>query len=370
MVPQWSITRLEGGAAANNEAKRSYAKCLLVFLNPSSINLPLADRAQRGDALCVLEEDDGVEYATTLGGRYIDPYQPDFGIVREWASSCCRLHQATCNSIWSENLGEIRLVDISARHVVPYPGRGCEYVALSYVCGGVIAPSFQLGAIPSPLPQTIEDAMLWVEKMGKRYLWVDSLCINQRDVADKKRQINRLSDIYRGAFLNIVALTSSSADAGLPRLRKNSNMFTQLQCRIDAKRFVGLMPTLSQLIWVCPWGSRAWTLQEALLSPRCVYVSHYQLYFECNSMQCSESLNETRSWIHQLSRNYKPTGAEWSEAAVGGEVLRHPLVRLSEIKNNSLIKYGSALALYSSRSMTEPTDAVYAFEGILQNLEK
>jgi hypothetical protein len=87
-------------------------------------------------------------------------------------------------------------------------------------------------------------------------------------------------------------------------------------------------------------------------------------------MQCSESLNETRSWIHQLSRNYKPTGAEWSEAAVGGEVLRHPLVRLSEIKNNSLIKYGSALALYSSRSMTEPTDAVYAFEGILQNLEK
>jgi hypothetical protein len=51
-------------------------------------------------------------------------------------------------------------------------------------------------------------------------------------------------------------------------------------------------------------------------------------------------------------------------------VLRHPLVGLSGIKHNKLIEYGSGLALYSQRSMTQPKDAVNAFSGILQDLEE
>lgn len=49
----------------------------------------------------------------------------------------------------------------------------------------------------------------------------------------------------------------------------------QLTCCIKGRRLVGTMPTLSQQTWVCPWSHRAWTLQEAMLSPRCLYFSDH-----------------------------------------------------------------------------------------------
>jgi hypothetical protein len=62
-----------------------------------------------------------------------------------------------------------------------------------------------------------------------------------------------MSIIYRGAYATIIALSGESADAGLPRLGPNVRICPQLTCSIDGKRLVGLMPTLSQLIWVAPW---------------------------------------------------------------------------------------------------------------------
>ncbi|KAF2730196.1 hypothetical protein EJ04DRAFT_445572, partial [Polyplosphaeria fusca] len=36
---------------------------------------------------------------------------------------------------------------------------------------------------------------------GQRYLWVDALCINQRDIPEKNTQIPLMADIYRDAAL-------------------------------------------------------------------------------------------------------------------------------------------------------------------------
>jgi hypothetical protein len=55
ILPNWTITRLEGVVAVDTEDKRRYAKCLLVGLDPSSLSsLPFSDRTQRGDALCIV----------------------------------------------------------------------------------------------------------------------------------------------------------------------------------------------------------------------------------------------------------------------------------------------------------------------------
>jgi len=125
------------------------------------------------------------------------------------------------------------------------------------------------------------------------------------------------------------------------------------------------MPTPSQQIWVAPWGSRAWTLQEALLSPRCLYISDHQLYFECNAMQCSESLNQTKSWAHLLCHNSNFIQDEWLEAQVGSGCLRNPVHQPSR----RLAHYGAKITLYSYRSMTKDIDGLNAFTGILKQLE-
>jgi hypothetical protein len=66
--------------------------------------------------------------------------------------------------------------------------------ALSYVWGGVEQERFQLGSEPKSirLPQTIEDAITLTVRLQKQYLWVDSICIDQGNNADKIDQIGRM----------------------------------------------------------------------------------------------------------------------------------------------------------------------------------
>ena len=370
ILPDWTMNRLSGenGTHMDTEEKRRYAKCLLVALKPSSVHLSFSILAHRGDALCILEGED-TDYATTLGGRLVDFRSLNTGVIDKWLSTCLRLHGPGCSPVYTEDLQGIRLIDVlEPRKIINYPERGCEYVALSYVWGGVAQKSFRLGSTLGRLPQTIEDAIACVRILGKRYLWVDSVCIDQLNEREKRDQIGRVWSIYRGAYITIIALSSTSADTGLPRFASNRPFCSQLSCRLDGKRLVGLMPTLSQQIWVSPWGSRAWTLQEALLSARCLYLSDHQLYFECQAMQCCESLDQTRSWAHNLSSDSTPTQQgwlSWAMAQNGPGCLKN----LTDSPSHRLEHWGAKVTLYSYRTMTKDEDALNAFLGVLQRLE-
>jgi len=50
-----------------------------------------------------------------------------------------------------------------------------------------------------------------------------------------------------------------------------------------------------------PWNQRAWTYQEGVLSPRCLYFAEGEVYFECNLVHCRESISETNSSLHNAS---------------------------------------------------------------------
>ena len=228
--------------------------------------------------------------------------------------------------------------------------------------------SFKCGAsIPkNGVPQTIEDAMSFARAMGKRYLWVDSICIDQADQVYKASQIIIMKSIYRGAYLTLIAMSARSANEGLPKLGSKAKLFPQMSCHINGKHLVGLMPTLSQQIWKMSWGKRAWTLQEALLSPRCLYITDHQLHYECNAMQCCESLDETDSFSHRIPHDEVDTSqAVWRHERVGAGCLRNITSRPSD----RLTHYNRKLILYKYRSMTYDRDAINAFLGILQHLE-
>ncbi|KAF8864497.1 HET-domain-containing protein, partial [Acephala macrosclerotiorum] len=260
--------------------KRDYATCLLSVLRPSSISLPVPVVAHRGDSLCLVENDIGPQ--RTLGGRKIDSHETKVDIILGWISACVKHHDAACLPVATKDLEEVRLIDVESRQVVKYPGLDCQYVALSYVWGDVTQGVYKLGDILHALPRTLEDAISFTKKLGKRYIWIDSLCIDQSDAQDKANQIDRMWSIYRGAYITIIALSGTSADAGLSRLSR-PEYYPQLTCRIKGKTLIGLMPTLSQQIWASPWGGRAWTFQEGLLAPRCLYISDHQIYFDCSS---------------------------------------------------------------------------------------
>ena len=370
IFPDSTMNRLAGEdeSVTDIKEKRQCANCLLVVLKPSSSHVNFSELAGRGDALCIMEEDDA-DCGTTLGGRLVKSRSFNTGVIEEWLSTCLRLHGRHCSPVYTKDLQGIRLIDVlKPRKIINYPGRGCEYVALSYVWGGVAQKSFKLGSTLGRLPQTIEDAIACVRILGKRYLWVDSVCIDQSNEIEKRDQIGRMWSIYRGAYVTLIALSCKSADTGLPRFAPNRPFCPQLSCRIGGKRLVGLMPTLSHQIWMSHWGSRAWTFQEALLSHRCLYLSNHQLYFQCNAMQCCESLDQTRSWAHNLSCDSSPSQQgwlSWVTKQTGTGCLRSIL----DSPSQRLMHWGDKLKYYSYRNMTRDEDALNAFLGVLQVLQ-
>ena len=228
ILPHWTMNRLTGenGANMDTEEKRQYVKCLLVALKPSSLHLTFSILAHRGDALCIMEGDDA-DYATTLGGRLVESRSLNTEVIEEWLSTCLRLHGPDCSPVYTEDLQGIRLIDVlEPRKIINYPKRGCEYVALSYVWGGVSQKSFRLGSTLGRLPQTIEDAIACVRVLGKRYLWVDSVCIDHLDEEEKRDQIGRMWSVYRGAYVTPIALSCKSADTGLPRFGSNRPFYS------------------------------------------------------------------------------------------------------------------------------------------------
>jgi hypothetical protein len=368
LVPDWTISRVSGELGAvtmDSLEKRQYTTCVLAVLKPSSISLPTRIYAHRGDALCLLEKDVGPQ--SSLGGRRINSHDINVDLILSWVDSCVKRHDEACLPVPTKELEEIRLIEIETRKVVKYPGPECEYIALSYVWGDVTQENYRLGNTLKMLPKTLEDSLLFTKKLGKEYIWIDSVCIDQSDEQDKATQIDRMWSIYRGAWITMVAISGNSADSGFSRFSRKEH-YPQLACRIKGKTLVSLMPTLSQQIWVSPWGGRAWTLQEGLLSPRCLYVSDHQVYFDCSSMQCCESLDDSRSWAHGLTPDSNPTAegfVTWMLRQAGAGALRIPL----DWPSRRLEHWGEKLNLYSYRNMKYSEDAIRAFAGVLQRLE-
>jgi hypothetical protein len=71
------------------------------------------------------------------------------------------------------------------------------------------------GIALSDLPQTFKDAVSLTRKLGIRYLWIDSLCIKQKDKEDWEREAGKMGSVYSQSFLNIAATRSAEGSGGL-----------------------------------------------------------------------------------------------------------------------------------------------------------
>jgi hypothetical protein len=90
--------------------------------------------------------------------------------IRDWVEECETNHHIGCtmDAATQTALRELRVIDCEMRIVVRAPP-DCRYTALSYVWG---PPSDVSESIQEP-PKTIAQSMLFTQKLGYKYLWVD-----------------------------------------------------------------------------------------------------------------------------------------------------------------------------------------------------
>lgn len=185
--------------------------------------------------------------------------------------------------------------DIREPRLLETHGSCSPYIALSHSWGLArhiitTAENLERHMVKIPhesLPKTFQDAVVLTRNLGLRYIWIDSLCIIQDDIQDWKNEAAKMADVYRNAYCTVAATGSHGDQEGMFVERGAQDVF---RMRYDAHD-VDLMVTyvdddisaLKELLVDSPLSSRAWTLQEKLLSPRMVQFTRSRAIWECRT---------------------------------------------------------------------------------------
>ncbi|KAL2069187.1 hypothetical protein VTL71DRAFT_15525 [Oculimacula yallundae] len=283
--------------------------------------------------------------------------------ILDWLIDCDE--HATCPSLMPSIL-PTRVIDVGLGNLLDVPklvetkGTTGYYVALSYCWGldqiGLTTISnretrmsqLDLGT----LSQTSRDAITVTKSLGIRYLWIDAICIVQDSPDDKVIELSSMCRIYQQATFTIVAASATSASQGFLEDREPLEPAVQIPFWAPDDTLTSVYLRAEQLYDDDeePINSRAWTLQEQLLSPRrLVYASHTLQY------QCREHTLNLGNSIHtpaQLeSRNYLVTLEGVAEEIRDQEIGR---------------AWVDIIRMYSQRRLSFQEDKLTALGGIAE----
>jgi hypothetical protein len=253
-----------------------------------------------------------------------------------------------------------RLIDCTKREII-LNDQHMPYIALSYVWGetvqGVERSATGRPIIPATIPQTIADAMVVVRSLGMKYLWVDRYCILEED--DKMLQIRNMNLIYGNALCTIVALEGVNADAGLPGISYART--NQRHWHTKMGTYSAAFP-LNEEIENSRWVQRGWTYQELFLSRRCILFNQSQALFACKGDmpgRVSRYYNsEVQYYKVEAGCSSYDNPPEIEVFGNWGNDDTHTQAQMSQ-------RFKKHLVGYSNRSLTNESDAIDAFRGIL-----
>jgi len=110
---------------------------------------------------------------------------------------------------------------------------------------------------------------------------------------EKERQLRMMDLIYSSATLTLVAMAGSSSDQGLFGVSPSNPRVPPVKETIGGHTFFTVPAVISFERAASTWASRAWTLQEEVLSRRHLFFTSTQLEISCPRLRIPESLDTT-----------------------------------------------------------------------------
>lgn len=303
--------------------------------------------------------------------------QDSFEQLELWIRECTTGHDHCVVGRVSETVPDFlptRLVDVGQ---TPYetPIHLCdgkslpvetEYVTLSHCWGKKVSPELLktncsrfYNSIPQDqLSRTFADAIEVTRRLGRRYLWIDALCIIQDSKEDWNIEASTMGEVYSRSYLSIAATASTDGQGGLFRTRDPLSI---TPCRIvpaweDFSREPLVYFDTSQYrtdMGEAPLNQRAWVVQERLLAPRVVHFTDRQLYWECAQLTASESL--PRLGLNQGLKN-------WTISRANDKDRYRRFMHLFKTWNK-------ILKAYTQCDLTISSDKLIAISGVAQKLK-
>jgi serine/threonine protein kinase len=264
------------------------------------------------DGVEMLVHQDGVDCPVQLPSHDLEAQQPiaELSSAKSWLDKCLHSHEA-CHqqsSIEDKSL-PTRLIDIrpggqlgsSVRIVdgaaIESKTDSIEYIALSYIWGHQRASltterlaDMQTELPLHLLPQAVTKAITVAQSLGYQYIWVDSLCILQDSHDEKLRECKAMASVFRNATLTITCdqLPGDRLPEDVDKLSTSSNAHVTASSHSSR---LSVSAGLAPIDFSAPgfgWDTRAWVLQERLLSRRFLHLGE-QMYWECNTLKASET---------------------------------------------------------------------------------
>ena len=260
---------------------------------------------------------------------------------------------------------ECELIEADLREVPPYD-------AISYHWGkGERTEPISVGGQTMLVSSTVLAALYHLGSYETdRFVWIDSICINQQDNEEKGHQVSMMRDIYRNARKTVVWLNGvdepPKVRAMLAGLWYEYTYGTTESCAVRLRQYadsrsesgwVQLMNT-----FVNPWFFRVWVIQEVAMASKVeVLASGEPLSWE-HLGTVSEMLYAPP--FNQMLQSSKLPGIN-DVAIIGVFHLMVMMARHRHRDEGNYLKLISFLDMTTSFAATEPIDRIYALFGML-----
>ncbi|KAM6534508.1 hypothetical protein FALCPG4_004142 [Fusarium falciforme] len=260
----------------------------------------------------------------------------------------------------------------------PQPAETGVYVALSHCWGPpsrqpirTIRETISLMRVSVPeseLSCVFRDTIWLCKQLGVQYVWIDSLCIIQDDAGDWEIESAKMADYYSQAHLTVAA--ESSMNGTIPFLQESPDRWQRMIYSAPdqdghALTFAFQEHFSNEAFHRGPYNywkdghnilpTRAWTLQESILSRRIVRFTLSDIIWECQST----------SEHHDSSRVLRTADLNIRQAIYA---LNHLEASEEERRNGADSVWETLVNIYSMRAITYDLDKLPAFSGIAASL--
>ncbi|KAL6707990.1 hypothetical protein ACN47E_003664 [Coniothyrium glycines] len=264
-----------------------------------------------------------------------------------------------------------RLLDVgrsaSPIRLIDTQGKTFQYSALSH-CWGTEQlftttksnwPKLTVNISLETLPPLYQDAIIITRQLGLRYIWIDSLCIIQDSLRDWETESAKMGSIYQNSYITISATQSSNGNARclierrkpiqIPYENTTKRGFV-LRARKILDHHPNHNPDGGPATPQGPLMSRAWALQEHVLSTRILHYTATELLFECKTSYRCECMPDRKAWPTTPALIPRAVASKKSEAVWRA--------------------WQRIIEQYSKRELTVAGDKLPAISGIASKIRK
>lgn len=297
----------------------------------------------------------------------------DFAEAQRWISRCDKSHPLCKTPQPTQALLSAYptwLIDVERMCLVKGES-GLKYLCLSYLCDtecfktgkrtlnklqnqGALAPPATAASANGGIPATVSHAIQLTSRLGRRYIWVDALCMVHDDEAQLERDLVNMASIFANADLSITipSVPASSGLHGIPDVTPpiaKRDYYRPRWWEVPnklAKRIEEHQKVLNDVSWGSAWRKRAWTFQENHFSNRLLVIDEKSMVWQCRCQVYFEGAQ-----LPERQEAY----------TTHGQGVRIPKPTFKD--------YGTLVSTVNSRQLRSAEESLYVFGGIMGALD-